>query len=144
MTAALDVRVPSPRLSPDPTPARRPSARTATRSAPSTEQVLAAVVAFLSLDGRAHRWLHQPRPCPCTRTGSECEQCAIVTTLAQQALARGGGLWATQRKGATAHLVMADLASGCRRVSAGPAWISAEADVPRCGRCEATLIGGPA
>ncbi|MGD9749722.1 MAG: hypothetical protein AB7W59_01885 [Acidimicrobiia bacterium] len=103
---------------------------------------MSAVVAFLAEDGRAERWLDSPRPCPCTRTGSECEHCAIVTTLAQQALAGGGGLWATQPKGATAHLVMADLASACRRVSAGPAWISAEADVPRCGRCEATLIGG--
>lgn len=89
MTAALDVQIPTPRLSPDPTPVRRSSARTATRTGPSTDQVLAAVVAFLATDGRADRWLRDPRPCPCVRWGDECELCAFVTKLAQRALAGG-------------------------------------------------------
>lgn len=77
MTIAVNVRIPAP----------RPSVRT--RTAPSMDEVVSAVVAFLAVDGRAQRWLDAPRPCPCTRTGDECLRCYAVTVLARQAIAGG-------------------------------------------------------
>ena len=78
MTIAVNVRIPAPRLSPDPSPQGR-----------STEQLLASAVAFLAADGRADRWLSSTRPCPCVLWGDECERCAFVTMLAQRAIAGG-------------------------------------------------------